>query len=52
MPEFRLFAFIPSELGVESSTINIILVTSAFLVIGLPLFFVIRSKNKSRTVTL
>ena len=49
---FTKFAIASSDLGVDTSTINIILVVSTILVIGLPLLFVLRSQNKSKTVTL
>ncbi|WP_164923243.1 MULTISPECIES: hypothetical protein [Prochlorococcus] len=44
-----LFGLASSELGVSSSTINIILSISALLVVGLPLVFVFRSQKGSLT---
>ena len=44
-----LFALAPYELGVNSSTINIILSFAILTVIGLPLFFILRSQGGSLT---
>ncbi len=45
-----LFALASSELGVSSSTINIVLLISASTVIALPLLFALRSKKLSSKV--
>jgi len=42
-----LFALTSSELGVSSSTLNIVLIGSIMFVIGLPLFFVARAQASS-----
>ena len=42
MDLFTLFAIASNELGVDSSTINIILAASTLFVIGLPLLFVMK----------
>ncbi|KGG15542.1 hypothetical protein EV06_1416 [Prochlorococcus sp. MIT 0602] len=50
-----LFGLASSDLGVSSSTINIILSFATLMVIGLPLLFVFRSQKgsiTSRKVTL
>ena len=44
-----LFALASSELGVNSAIINIILSFAILLVIGLPLFFILRSQGGSLT---
>ncbi len=44
-----LFGLASSELGVDSSTINIILSFAILFVIGLPLLFVFRSQGGSLT---
>ncbi len=44
-----LFALASSELGVNSVTINIILSFVILLVIGQPLFFILRSQGGSLT---